>query len=114
MITCPCCGSEVNANALADAEDIADAASRLGLTRAEAVLFLALWRAGGRIMTYTSLMDIKDAVEHDARSTEEGIKTAKKRLVESLKGHPVEIRPVYGIGYSMNVTQPGWNWRDVQ
>lgn len=110
---CTCCGSTVPAETLADEEEVSEVMDRLGIRRAPAILFLILWKANGRTVTYDTLMDTQERLCGNESVSVGGIRTAKKHLWKVIRHYPVEILPSYGVGYRLKLTDRNWNWRDV-
>lgn len=110
---CPCCGSVVDRSALPDEVELAEAMDRLRIDkRTTALLFLILWRAGGRTLTHDTIMDQVDRL-NGRETTESGLRTAKKHLAKAVADYPVQIKSRWGIGYRMIRQDPSWDWRDL-
>ena len=89
------------------ADEVAEVADALGVSRRPALLFLILWGARGRTVSYDMIMD---SLEASTRSfmTLDAVAASKKRLANALKGQPVTIEAVYGIGYRLTVHDEAW------
>ncbi len=108
---CPTCGSVVGSGQLPDQEEITEVIARLDVTVAQAVLFLMLWRAHGRVVTYGAFLDLQQSVSGREGSSHTAVVSTKKNLACRIKGLPVEIKSVYGLGYRLRKLEPEWDWR---
>lgn len=108
---CPTCGSVVATGQLPDQEEITEVIARLDVTVAQAVLFLMLWRARGRVVTYDAFLDLKQSVSGREGSNYRAVATTKKHLTQKIKCLPVEIKSVYGLGYRLRKLDQNWDWR---
>lgn len=115
MEVCPCCGSRVAANAMTDDVMVAEVIDRVGLNRQTAIAFAILWRAHGRTLTRTTILDHFDQVIRGTELSERGLNKVISRLNLALTalGHPVYVRPIYGIGYRMEIERSGWDWHSL-
>jgi DNA-binding response OmpR family regulator len=112
---CPCCGSVVASDAMMDGVMIAEVVDRVGLVRQTAIIFMILWRAQGRTLTRTTIMDCMEQVMRGVEVSETMLNKAVSRLNREMKaaGHPVSVRPIYGIGYRIEVSAALWSWRTL-
>ncbi len=110
---CPTCGSVVEKSQTLAQTEVAELVDHIALQRQEAVLFLALWNAAGRTMTKSSLMDAVEMARQGSSMTEEALRSTVKRLNRSLRGLPVSIAAISGIGYRMHRHDANWDWRHL-
>jgi DNA-binding response OmpR family regulator len=110
---CPCCGSVVDQNQLADDVELADVVDRLGLQRQPAILFLMLFKAAGRTLTKDTLIDAVEAARPDQFLSSYALRSTIVRINARLKGLPVKVTAVCGIGYRMDRHNAMWDWRDL-
>jgi DNA-binding response OmpR family regulator len=110
---CPCCGSVVDQNQLTDEIELADVVDRLGLQRQPAILFLMLFKAAGRTLTKTTLVDLVEVVKPDQLLSDQALRSSVVRINKRLAGRPLRVTPVSGIGYRMDRKDPTWHWRDL-
>lgn len=108
---CPTCGSVVGSGQLPDQEEITEVIARLDVTVAQAVLFLMLWRARGRVVTYDAFLDLQQSVSGREGSNYRAVASTKKKLARQIEGLPVEIKSVYGLGYRLRKLDQNWDWR---
>lgn len=103
---CPTCGQETRH--LPDEQSFAAACDVLGLTKACAIFFVILWRANGRTVTYDTFHDVLGRL---MGRDDTSLPAIKKRTAKALRGKPVQIESVYGLGYRMRRLDPAWSWQ---
>lgn len=109
---CPTCGSEVASKALSDEEDMAEIMARLGVSRTVALMFLMLWNAQGRVVTYSAYLDMQQAMFRRDSGHEANVRSVRKNLAIKLRPYPLKIRNIHGVGYRLVLTDPHWDWRN--
>lgn len=110
---CPCCGSVVDQDQLTDEIEMADVVDRLGLQRQPAILFLMLFKASGRTLTKTTLIDLVETVRPDQLLSDYALRSSVVRINKRLEGLPLHVTAVSGIGYRMDRQDPAWDWRSL-
>jgi len=116
MPTCPNCGhafsdSESLSALLLDDDLLRQLRSRIRMSRQSSVLFMTLWQQLGVIVAESSLFTALSLNGQKDMSLD-ALRSAKRNLVNALKGYPVSIEAARGLGYRMVVTDPkGWDWR---
>ena len=82
-----------------------------GMTKAPALLFIALWDARGAFVTYDRLAERACGSSADSVS-EEAMRTSIKRIRRLIDACalPVEIQALHGVGYRMVRFDPTWTW----
>lgn len=92
-----------------DVADLITAALPVRLTAQQALLFLILWEAKGRVLTYDHVQNrMFDATAE--RKTRGALVTTAKRLRRNIEelGWPVRIVAHNDVGYRMEVEE-GWS-----
>jgi DNA-binding response OmpR family regulator len=82
-----------------------------GMTKASAVMFISLWDARGRTLTYGRLAEDASANSPDS-TTEDAMRSTIQRLRRIIADAalPVTILTRYDIGYRMVRLDPAWTW----
>ncbi|SHL49374.1 hypothetical protein SAMN05444414_11632 [Roseovarius marisflavi] len=65
----------------------------------------------GAVVTYGAFLDLQQSVSGREGSSYTAVVSTKKNLACRIKGLPVEIKSVYGLGYRLRKLEPEWDWR---
>jgi hypothetical protein len=82
-----------------------------GMTRAPALLFIALWDARGATLSYDRLAERACGSSADS-ATDEALRTSIKRVRQMISAHglPLKIEVLFAVGYRMTRLDPAWTW----
>ncbi len=110
---CPCCGSVVDHKVLTDEIEVAELIDHTGFRRQTAVLFLLMFKCAGRTVTKTTLMDAIEVARQGCEMTEGALRSTVQYLNREMRGMPVRVVPVYGVGYRLEKSDPDWHWQKL-
>jgi len=110
---CPCCGSVVTRDTMPLSGQIAEIMDYTDMTRLPAYLFLILWSAKGRTVTFELILDLLDrhwGEGHEYDHIRDAIRHVRRQV--EAQSIPVDVQSMRGIGYRLVRKDRDWHWTD--